>query len=343
MRKIAIEEAIGLPLGHDITEILPGKVKRRAFRRGHIIKPQDIERLRSLGKQHIYVWEAEDHLVHEDDAALRLARSAAGFGVSTGTPNQGRVNLQAAIPGLLKIRVNQLQWVNNCDGIIFATLHNNSVVNKHQVVAGTRIIPLAIHEDLLLEAEHLASRPLPLVEVKPFQPLWVAVVTTGSEVNSGLIRDGFSYVVRQKVNTFGGRWMGQTIVPDDAELIAGEIHNFIAEGAQLILVTGGMSVDADDATPRAIRTSGAQVVFHGAPVLPGSHFMLAYLGRVPVCGVPGGALFDKVTTLDLVLPRIFAGERISKADIVALGHGGLCLGCPSCQYPNCSFGKASPF
>jgi len=231
MRKIAIEEAIGLPLGHDITEILPGKVKRRAFRRGHIIKPQDIERLRSLGKEHIYVWEAEDHLVHEDDAAVRLARSAAGFGVSIGTPNQGRVNLQAAIPGLLKIRVNQLQWVNNCDGIIFATLHNNSVVNKHQVVAGTRIIPLAIHEDLLLEAEHLASRPLPLVEVKPFQPLWVAVVTTGSEVNSGLIRDGFSYVVRQKVNTFGGRWMGQTIVPDDAELIAGEIHNFIAEAS----------------------------------------------------------------------------------------------------------------
>jgi len=343
MRKVAIEEAIGLPLGHDITEILPGKVKRRAFRRGHIIKAQDIERLRSLGKQHIYVWEAEDHLVHEDDAALRLARSAAGFGVSTGTPNQGRVNLQANIPGLLKIRVNQLQWINNCDGIIFATLHNNSVVDKHQVVAGTRIIPLAINEDLLLEAEHLASQPLPLVEIKPFQPLWVGVVTTGSEVNSGLIRDGFSYVLRQKVNAFGGRWMGQTIVPDDAELIAGEIHNFVAEGAQLILVTGGMSVDADDATPRGIRTSGAQVVFHGAPVLPGSHFMLAYLGRVPICGVPGGALFNKVTTLDLLLPRIFAGERISKADIVALGHGGLCMECPSCQYPYCSFGKTGPF
>ena len=343
MRKVAIEEAVGLPLGHDITEILPGKVKRRAFQRGHVVSAQDIPRLRSLGKEHIYVWEADDHLVHEDEAAMRLARSAAGFGVSISTPNQGRVNLQAAVPGLLKVRVSQLQWINNCDDIIFATLHNNLVVKKNQIVAGTRIIPLAIKKELLLEAEHLASQPLPLVEIKPFQSLWVGVVTTGSEVNSGLIRDGFNYILRQKVNALGGRWMGHTIVPDDPELIAGEINNFVVEGAQLILVTGGMSVDADDATPKGIRTSSAQVVFHGAPVLPGSHFMLAYLGRVPICGVPGGALFNKVTTLDLVLPRIFADERISRADMSALGHGGLCQECQSCHYPNCSFGKTTPF
>ncbi len=343
MRKVAIEEAIGLPLAHDITEILPGKAKGRAFQRGHIVTDEDITRLLRLGKKHIYVWDADGHLVHEDDAAVSLARAASGSGVSISEPSQGRVNLKAAVPGLLKIRVNQLQQLNNCDGIIFATLHNNSVVKENQTVAGTRIIPLAINKELLLEAEQLASQPLPLVEIKPFQPLRVGVVTTGSEVSSGLIRDGFGDILRPKIDAFGGRWMGQTIVTDDPELIASEISNFVAEGAQLILVTGGMSVDADDATPRGIRISGAQVVFHGAPVLPGSHFMMAYLNRVPILGVPGGALFNKVTTLDLVLPRIFAGERISRADVVALGHGGLCQECRPCHFPNCSFGKSSPF
>ena len=236
-----------------------------------------------------------------------------------------------------------MQWINNIEDIIFSTLHNNREVSKGQLMAGTRVVPLAIEANLLQEAESLALNPLPLITVRPYKPLWVGVVTTGSEVNSGRIRDGFAHILRQKINAFGGRWMGQTIVPDDSELVALEIQNFIAEGADLILVTGGMSVDADDATPEAIRNSGAQVVFHGAPVLPGSQFMMAYMGHVAICGVPGGALFNQVTTLDLILPRVFAGERISRADIVALGHGGLCQGCKVCHFPVCPFGKSAPF
>lgn len=343
MRKIAVEDAVGLPLGHDITGIVPGNSKFRAFQRGHIISAPDVQQLRKLGKEHVYVWDAEEQLVHEDEAALRIAGAAAGKGLKLSAPNQGRVNLRAATPGLLKVQISQLQWINNLDNIILASLHNNQVVHINEIVAGTRIIPLAIDSSLVLEAEHLASEPLPLIEVKPFNPLWVGVVTTGSEVNGGLIRDGFGHILRQKVNAYGGRWMGQTIVPDDHELIASEIQNFVAEGAQLVLVTGGMSVDADDATPRGICASHAQVVFHGAPILPGSHFMMAYLGRVPICGVPGGALYNRVTTLDLLLPRIFAGERISRADIVALGHGGLCQECNPCHYPVCPFGKSTPF
>lgn len=343
MRKVPVEEAIGLPLGYDITEIVPGSKKRRAFQRGYIITSRDIPRLLSLGKKHIWICDDDDHLIHEDEAALRLARRAAGPGLALTAPNQGRVNLQATVTGLLKIQVSQLQWINNLENIVFATLHNNQVVKPQQVVAGTRVVPLAIEAALLNEAEHLAGSPLPLVEVKPFLPLWVGVVTTGSEVNSGAIKDGFGHILRQKINAFGGRWMGQTIVPDDPELIAHEIQNFVAEGAQLILVTGGMSVDADDASPQGIRSSGAQVVFHGAPVLPGSHFMMAYLGRVPICGVPGGALFNRVTTIDLLLPRIFAGERVARADIVALGHGGLCQECDPCHFPVCPFGKSTPF
>ncbi|MDD2620934.1 MAG: molybdopterin-binding protein [Syntrophomonadaceae bacterium] len=341
MRKVHVDDAIGMTLGHDITKIIPGKEKCRAFSRGHIIVAQDLPRLKDLGKEHIYIWEPNDNLVHEDDAAILLGRAAAGPGVCCNEPNQGRVNLKAKYDGLLKVRSEQLNWINNLDNIIFATLHNNRVVAKNQTVAGTRVIPLAIESYVLDEAERLAALPNPLLTVKPFRSLWVAVVTTGSEVNSGRIKDGFGKVVRQKINPFGGRWMGQTITPDIPELIAEEIQNFIAEGAELILVTGGMSVDADDVTPHGIRASGAEVVFYGAPVLPGSQFMLAYQGHVPVCGVPGGALFSRKTTLDLLLPRIFAGDIINRADIIALGHGGLCEECQICHYPHCSFGKTT--
>ncbi|NLT20684.1 MAG: molybdopterin-binding protein [Syntrophomonadaceae bacterium] len=343
MKKVPVEEAVGLPLGHDITAIVPGKKKYRAFKRGHVVTTNDVEKLRNLGKEHIYIWETKEQLIHEDEGALRLARAAAGTGVVITEPSQGRVNLKAEYNGLLKVQVSQLQWINNIEDIIFSTLHNNREVSKGQLIAGTRVVPLAIEANLLQEAESLALNPLPLITVRPYKPLWVGVVTTGSEVNSGRIRDGFAHILRQKINAFGGRWMGQTIVPDDSELVALEIQNFIAEGADLILVTGGMSVDADDATPEAIRNSGAQVVFHGAPVLPGSQFMMAYMGHVAICGVPGGALFNQVTTLDLILPRVFAGERISRADIVALGHGGLCQGCKVCHFPVCPFGKSAPF
>lgn len=340
MRKVPIEEAIGLTLGHDITQIIPGQSKIRAFKRGHVITADDLARLLDLGKEHIYVWEPDDTMIHEDEAAWRIASAAAGNGVELSPPSQGKVNLCSKRDGLLKIQVEHLNLLNNLPDLVFATLHNNRVVAEGQVVAGTRVVPIAIENDLLEQAEKLAASPLPLLQVKPFLPLWVAVVTTGSEVNKGLIKDGFAKVTRQKIAPFGGRWLGQVIVPDNTELIANEINNFIAEGAQLILVTGGMSVDADDQTPRAIRSSGAQEVFYGAPVLPGSQFMLAYQGHVAICGVPGGALFSRKTTLDLILPRLFAADTINRSEIVALGHGGLCEECDYCYYPQCSFGKS---
>lgn len=340
MRKVPVEEAVGLALGHDITRVVPQQQKYRAFRKGHIINSEDIPQFMDLGKKHIIVWEPNDNMVHEDDGAVRLARAAAGPGVYWTEPNQGRVNLKASHNGILNVQIEQLSWINNIDDLIFATLHTNRTVVKDQMVAGTRIVPIAIDRNVLQETEELCSKSLPLVSVKPFQPLWVAVITTGSEVNNGRIKDGFGKVIRHKIIPFGGRWMGQVTVPDDPELISLEIQNFIAEGAQLILVTGGMSVDADDTTPLGIRKSGADVIFYGAPVLPGSQFMLAYQGNVAICGVPGGALFSRRTTLDLLLPRIFAGVEITRADIVALGHGGLCEDCQFCHFPHCPFGKA---
>lgn len=342
MRKVPVDEAVGMELGYDITKIVPGKEKYRAFRRGHVIRPEDVPRLKDMGKEHIYVWVPGDNMVHEDEAALRMAKAAAGPGVVFAEPSQGRVNLKACHDGLLKVQTAQLNWVNNVENVVFATLHTNRVVVKDQRVAGTRVVPVAIESTVLEEAVRLCQEPGHLLTIKPFKPMWVAVVITGSEVNSGRIRDGFAKTIRKKINPYGGRWMGQTIVPDDPNLIATEIQNFIAEGAELILVTGGMSVDPDDATPIGIRSSGAEVVFYGAPVLPGSQFMLAYQGHVPIIGVPGGALFSRITTLDLLLPRIFAGDKINRADIVNLGHGGMCEECVLCHYPLCPFGKGNP-
>ncbi|HPZ43407.1 MAG TPA: molybdopterin-binding protein [Bacillota bacterium] len=341
MRKVPVTEAVGMVLGHDITKIVPGCEKGRAFRRGQVITPGDIPKLLDLGKKHIYVWEPETDLIHEDDAALRLARHSAGPGLSWDQPNQGRVNIRATRNGLFKVHVNRLRNVNELDNIVMATLHNNRVVTKDQVVAGTRIIPLAIERHLLEAAEEICAKPSPLLTVKPFQSLWVGVVTTGSEVYSGRIQDGFCSVIRQKIAPFNARFLGQVIVPDDPQVISSQIRQMIAEGAELVMVTGGMSVDPDDVTPTGIRATGADVVFYGAPVLPGSMFMLAYLGRVPICGLPGCVMFNKTTILDLILPRIFAEERLNRSDIVNLGHGGLCEECETCRYPACPFGKAT--
>jgi hypothetical protein len=239
------------------------------------------------------------------------------------------------------VQVDRLHQLNELDDVVMATLHNNRVVAKDQVVAGTRVIPLAIQRHLLEAAEEISGKPSPLITVKPFQPLWVGVVTTGSEVYSGRIQDGFCSIIRQKTAPFNARVLGQVIVPDDPHLISTQIRQLIAEGAELVMVTGGMSVDPDDVTPAGIRATGADVVSYGAPVLPGAMFMLAYLGHVPVCGLPGCVMFNKTTIFDLILPRIFAGEHLNRSDIVNLGHGGLCEECEICQYPACPFGKAT--
>ena len=341
MRKVSVDEAVGLTLGYDITKIVPGREKYRAFRKGQVICQEDVSKLKDIGKEHIYVCELDDHMVHEDDAALRLAQLVAGSGLHWGEPNQGRVNLKASYDGLLKVRVGGLNQLNNLDDIVIATLHNDRVVVEDQTIAGTRVVPVAVDKMLLAEAEKLCANMKPILSIKPFKPLWVSVVTTGNEVNSGRIKDGFAKVIRKKIAPYSGRWMGQVIVPDHPELIAREIQNSVAEGAQLVVVTGGMSVDADDATPQGIRDSGADVLFYGAPILPGSQFMLAYQAHVPICGVPGGALFSRRTTLDLLLPRFFAEDRIERSDIVAMGHGGLCEGCPQCHFPRCPFGKTT--
>ncbi|CCO09198.1 molybdopterin-binding protein [Desulforamulus hydrothermalis] len=339
MKMVPVQEAVGMVLCHDITQIIPGKFKGRAFKKGHIVKFEDIPRLLDLGKQNLYVWEINKDLLHEDDAALRIARAAAGHGITLTEPKEGKVNLVAKEKGLLKVNSDALYSINELEDVMFATLHTNQIVEKDKVLAGTRIIPLVIKDDKIRNIENICRINYPLIEVKPFRSLKVGVVTTGSEVYHGRIQDEFGPVVTKKIASWGSYVFRQIFVSDSTEMIVNAINQLLREGAEMITATGGMSVDPDDLTPAGIRAAGGRIVTYGAPTLPGAMFMVAYMGKVPVLGLPGCVMYSRSSIFDLVVPRILAGEEITRRDIVALGHGGLCVNCKECRYPDCGFGK----
>jgi molybdenum cofactor synthesis domain-containing protein len=322
LKVIRVEEAVGLPLAHDITEIVPGKHKGPAFRRGHIIRQEDVAKLLDVGKANVYVMELEKDELHEEDAARRLAKAAAGENLELTDPSEGRVNLVAKIPGLLKVDSDLLYRLNSLGDLMLATLPTDWYVKQGSVVAGTRTIPVVVKESLIERAEALC-RDKPIVDLIPMPPKRVHLIVTGSEVFTGRIKDGFGPVVSRKVGEMGSNVESIKIAPDDPDLIAAHIKDAKQAGAEVILVSGGMSVDPDDKTPEGIRRSGAQVETHGFPVLPGSMFLMAYLDQTPVMGLSGCVLHDPFTAFDALLPRLLAGEKISRADIMAMGHGGL--------------------
>ena len=337
---IPVREAVGMVLCHDLTQIVPGGVRGPAFSKGHVLCAEDIPRLLDMGKEHIYVWEIGPGLLHENDAAYRMARAAAGRGIGLSAPKEGKIDLFAEEDGLLTVNVRGLFEINEEDDLVFVTLHTHQRVAKGRMVAGTRIIPLVIDEEKIGRIEDICRRSAPLIEIKPMLSLKVGIITTGNEVYSGRIEDRFGPVVVKKIEELGCRSLGRILVSDRVELIVEAIRKFLDEGAEMIAVTGGMSVDPDDVTPAGIRASGGRVVTYGAPVLPGAMFMLAYIGQVPVVGLPGCVMYNAVSVFDLILPRILAGDEITRADIVKLAHGGLCSRCSECRYPNCGFGKS---
>jgi len=322
LKVIPVEEAVGLPLAHDITEIVPGKHKGPAFRRGHLIRQEDVAKLLDVGKANIYVMELEHDELHEEDAARRLAKAAAGDNLELTDPSEGRINLVAKISGLLKVDADLLCRMNSLGDLMLATLPTNWYVKKGTVVAGTRTIPVVVKEELIQRAEALCKEK-PIVTMLPMPPKRVHLVVTGSEVFTGRIKDGFEPVVSAKVGEMGSSVESVKIAPDDPDVIADHIKDAKRAGADVILVSGGMSVDPDDKTPEGIRRSGAKVETHGFPVLPGSMFLMAYLDQTPVMGLSGCVLHDPFTAFDALLPRLLAGEKITRADIMAMGHGGL--------------------
>ncbi|HEX3030688.1 MAG TPA: molybdopterin-binding protein [Bacillota bacterium] len=338
MERIRTVDAVGTVLCHDITEIVPGKFKGAAFKKGHVVRPEDVEVLLRLGKENLFVWKCEEGWVHENEAALRITQCVAGSGITLTDPVEGKVNLVAAGAGLLKIQVEKLAELNELEQIVVATLHTDQLVSAGQVVAAARVIPLVIEETRLIQAAQVCAAH-PLISVHSLRPLTAGIITTGNEVYCGRIEDGFGPVVVDKLKHLGCKVKEAVILPDDSARIAAAIQAMVNRGTELIIVTGGMSVDADDATPGAIAAAGAEIITHGAPLFPGAMFLLAYLDHVPVVGLPGCAMYNKITVFDLVLPRLLAGERLTRRDLTRLGHGGLCLGCAECRFPACTFGK----
>lgn len=341
MHQFKTEESVGRIICHDITKIEKGAFKGALFKKGHRIREEDVETLLSLGKKHIYALELEGGDLHEDDAGKRIARALAGSGLAISGPSEGRLDLKAAYPGLLKIDTDCLQRINCVPDVVVATLHSGTPVAEGERVAGAKVIPLFVNEKTVAEVEQACSEISPPLQILPYLSFKLGGVITGREIMDGRIQDAFAPVLVQKAASYGLEPPLIRFAGDDGEQIAASINELLTEGCNLIIITGGMSVDPDDVTPSGIRKTGAELVRYGAPALPGAMFLLAYKGEIPLIGLPACAMYFQNTVLDILLPRLLAGERVTAAQIAALGHGGLCRNCENCFFPKCSFGKGS--
>lgn len=339
---VKIEDAVGYPLAHDITEIRPGEFKGPAFLKGQILKGQDLEHLRRLGKNHLYILKTEQGEMHEDEAAVEIANALCGEGVGwSGAPREGKIALKAIRDGLLKVDVEALMGFNLLGDVMCATMHSNTVVDAGQNVAATRAIPLVVPRTTIQAAVAAArTTACGVLRVLPVKRARAGVLITGNEVYYGRIEDKFEPIIRSKVAELGGTVLEVVFLPDDDLKIARAASRLVSQGANLLITTGGMSVDPDDRTRHALKKAGARDMVYGSAVLPGAMFMAAYLNDVPVLGIPACGMYASRTILDLVLPRVLAGEKITRHEVAKLGHGGLCLKCKTCTYPRCAFGKS---
>lgn len=338
MKLIRTEDAVGTVLCHDITQIIPGVVKDAVFRKGHVVREEDIPVLLSVGKEHLYVWEAQEGMMHENDAAEVLREVCQGENMAASQPKEGKIELTAQCDGLLKIDREKLKAVNSMGQMVLASRHGDFPVKKGDKIVGMRVVPLVIEEEKMQKVREVCAGG-PVFSLLPFRKLKAGIVTTGSEVYHGRIEDKFTPVVASKLREAGMEVLGNVLCSDDAGMVEKAVREWISQGAEVVVCTGGMSVDPDDRTPLAIRNASDEVITYGAPVLPGAMFMLAYAGNVPVMGLPGCVMYSRRTIFDLVLPRISAGEKLCADDFNVLGEGGLCLNCETCTYPNCGFGK----
>jgi len=339
MKLIKTEEAVGHVLCHDLTQIIKGVKKVTVFKKGHVVTEEDVPVLLSIGKDHLYIWEKQEGMLHENEAAQILYDICKNEYMTPTDVREGKIELIAEEDGLLKIDTEKLYKINSLGEMMIATRHSNFPVKKGDKLAGTRIIPLIIEKKKMEEAVKIAGDE-PLIKIMPFKNKKAGIVTTGNEVFYGRIKDTFGPVIIEKLKEYNVEILGQKILGDDPKGITEAIEKFISKGADMVICTGGMSVDPDDTTPTAIKNTGAKIISYGAPVLPGAMFLLAYYNdTIPILGLPGCVMYSKRTIFDLVLPRVMAEDKITLEDLAHLGHGGLCLSCDNCTFPNCGFGK----
>ena len=337
MKKIPVENAVGMTLCHDITAMRDG-FKGAAFKRGHAVTEEDIPKLLDIGKRTVFIWEENAGEIHEEDAALRMAAMAPVEGAHYTAPSEGKVLLMADMRGMFRVDTELLRQVNSIGDLTISTLPDHYPVEAGARMASMRIVPLVTKEAQILEAERLcAGRKL--VDLRPYRTLKAGIIITGSEIYTGRIKDKFEAVARAKLANYPCEILGATVCDDDLEMITGAARRYLDAGADLLIFSGGMSVDPDDLTPTAIRALGADVVSHGVPSQPGNMTLVAYLGSAAILGVPGAAISMPTTIFDAMLPQIFTGDKFTKADLVRLGDGGLCQLCKPCHFPNCTFGR----
>lgn len=339
MKVIKVEDAVGQVLAHDITQIIPGKFKGPVFKKGHIIQKEDIPVLLSVGKEHIYIFEKDESMLHENDAAAILRDLCGNENMLASEPSEGKIELTAAIDGLFLVNNDLLNKVNSFGEMMIATRASGFIVKKGDKLAATRIIPLVIKKEKMEKVKTLVSNK-PIMKVVPLKKKTYGLVTTGSEVFSGRIKDAFTPVIEAKLKAFGCELKEHVVLGDDHTKITEAILDMLSKGVDMVLCTGGMSVDPDDKTPLAIKNAGVDIITYGAPVLPGAMFLVSYTkdGR-PVLGLPGCVMYAKRTIFDIALPRILADVKITKEYMSSLGNGGLCLNCEVCTFPNCGFAK----
>jgi molybdenum cofactor synthesis domain-containing protein len=341
IKTIKLKDAVGTKLAHDITEIRPGEFKGAAFHKGHTVCNEDLCRLQKLGKNHLYLIDLEADEIHENEAAAIMAEALAGKGVVwKNEPREGKISLVAERDGLLFVDTAALAAFNMIEEVMCATLHNHTLVKKDEMVAATRAIPLVMKRAPVERAAAIAGQNGSVVSVRPLRKGRAGLIITGNEIYQGLVEDRFAPILSRKLIDLGCEVNRISFAPDNTEIIRQAICAHIECGCDLILLSGGMSVDPDDVTQKGIRLAGADELHYGAAALPGAMFLVAYIGDIPLLGVPACGLHHRVTVLDLILSRILAGQRIGKKELAFLGHGGLCRDCPECSYPHCPFGKS---
>ncbi len=338
IKKISVEKAVGKVAAHDMTQIIPDEFKGVRFKKGDIIKEEDISILKDMGKENIYVLELDDNHLHEDEAAKVMADYFISENIRLSEPHEGKISLIAEVDGILNINKDILFKANTEDDILITTGHSKSPIQKGEIIAGVRINPLVIEKSKIDRVEKILSRA-EIFSIASFQDYKVGVVITGNEVYEGRIEDKFLPTLKRKFRRWGGKLLDYRYVPDNTDEIKEALLELKEKGAEILLTGGGMSVDPDDVTPAGIRKTKANVVKYGVPVLPGNKLMVAYLEDIPILGLPACVIFEEITVFDIVYPRILTGEKINKEKLVKLSYGGLCHHCPVCQYPHCSFGK----
>jgi molybdenum cofactor synthesis domain-containing protein len=339
MRKIKIEDAVGMVLGHDVTKIIPGEYKGPRFRRGHRIRKEDIPEFLKIGKEHVFVMELKPGIIHEDDAALHLGKAFSGKNIKITGPSEGKVTFRTKIKGLLKINLPLLHRINLSKNIILSTIHQYTPCKPGMAIGATRIISLTAPEEQIRRVEIWCKKEGPVLEIIPYRKLDVGVVITGNEIYRGRIKDRFDDRVGKKINKFGSRVKKKVVVPDDAHKISQALLKLHNDSVDLILVTGGLSVDPDDVTRAGIRKAGTKIIFYGTPILPGAMFLYGMFGGKPILGLPACVFYHRATLFDIIFPRILVGEVLNKKEISLLGHGGFCQNCDPCHFPICPFGK----